>query len=495
MSAPSSEPYFFVSYSRADIVQQRKIVVELRQRGVRTWVDTDNLVPGSPAWENEIERSIRGAAGVIVLLSPDSNNSQWVRRELSFSEEIDKHLFPVHIRGDENSSIPLRLSAHQRVDVRRNFREGMDQLAEALKAHLGITAIDKRTSQPAKASFRLPQGWDLRKLAWPAAVAFLGLLCIGGIAFATQAISNIDLPARVTATATTTPPGFDVTFTPTEEGSSADFPEPAGKIVYTCSLAGDEVCIINADGSGWQRLTNTNQANSNASLSPDGSAIVYISGNTGKSEIYELGLANRDTRQITELGQSVGAPEISPDNQHIIFHYRPGNSNVQLWIMNRDGSEPDEFYRVSGRDVHDATWSPDGTRILFALGRGENNQLYIMDFHGGEPELVNDALDTRGRSDWSAGNLISFDQGGPFMHDVYLMNTDGSNLRRVSKSGINAQGASLSPDGNWIAITAYTDVPNKDQNSCEIFIMRVDGTDMRQLTDNEYCDYQPRWGN
>jgi len=25
--------------------------------------------------------------------------------------------------------------------------------------------------------------------------------------------------------------------------------------------------------------------------------------------------------------------------------------------------------------------------------------------------------------------------------------------------------------------------------------MRVDGSDIRQLTDNDYCDYQPRWGN
>jgi Tol biopolymer transport system component len=75
------------------------------------------------------------------------------------------------------------------------------------------------------------------------------------------------------------------------------------------------------------------------------------------------------------------------------------------------------------------------------------------------------------------------------------MDSDGNNLHQVSPIGMNAQGASLSPDGNWIAYTAYTNVAAKDQASCEIFIMRVDGTDVRQLTDNNYCDYQPRWGN
>jgi TolB protein len=212
-------------------------------------------------------------------------------------------------------------------------------------------------------------------------------------------------------------------------------------------------------------------------------------------EVYEMDLASGRTTRLTDLKKSVGSPEISPDNQHIIFHYRSGTNNFQLWIMNRDGSDPQKFFEEPGRDVHDPTWSPDGTQILFALGKGESNQLYILDFNGRDPRLVNDTIDTRGRSDWSDNGLIAFDQGGPFMHDIYLMDISGNDLHPVSQPGFNAQGASLSPDGDWIAFTAYTNVADKDQNSCEIFIMRVDGGDIRQLTKNSYCDYQPRWGD
>lgn len=493
---PPTTPYFFISYSRADSAIVKKLVAELRERDVNAWVDTENLVPGSPEWEREIERSIRGSSGLIVVLSPEANNSQWVRRELSFAEENDKPMFPVLVRGDENDSIPLRLSAHQRVDLRRNFQTGMNDLANAMKKFLGggttATQAFKKVTPPKKPA----QPIDYKKFALPAALALVGLLCLGGIALAVNIIRNIDFPTPAPLTEV---PATDDIITPgatAEVTAPPNYPEPTGHIVFTCNVAGDEICLMEPDGSNRQRLTDTpNAASYNASLSPDGKFIVYVVTNGKTSEIYEYELATGDITQLTDLKNIVGSPEISPDNSTIAFHYVTSGSNFQLWFMDRDGGNPREFYSVAGKDVHDPTWSPSGDQLLFAQGKGENNQLYIIDADGGVATLVNDTIDTRGRSDWSVNDLISFDQGGPFAHDVYLMNAnDGSGLRQVSEPGINAQGASLSPDGNWIAFTAYTDVANKDQESCEIFIMRIDGTDLRQLTDNGYCDYQPRWG-
>ncbi|MEP7134235.1 MAG: TIR domain-containing protein [Chloroflexota bacterium] len=487
--APSGQ-YFFISYSRADTALQQKIVAGLRERGINAWVDIENLVPGSPAWEREIEKSIRGASGIIVLLSPDSNNSEWVRREISFAEENDKRIFPIHIRGDENDSIPLRLSSHQRVDLRRNFSTGLDNLANALKDHLGVTSVNIKINAEVRKPSKPPVTIDLKKFGLPAVLVLIGLLCIGGIATAASLLSkvNVDTPQGPTDT----PPVVLDGTTPSATEPTTNYPEPTGKIIYTCSIKGDEVCIINPDGSGWQQLTDSQYAAFNASLSPDGQKAVYVISNGKYTEVLDLNLDSGNSVQLTDLGKNVGSPEISPDNKTIIFHYHSGNSYTSLWIMNRDGSNPHEFYSSPSKDVHDATWSPDGKQILFAMGKNDSNKFYIMDFGGGDPKLVNDTIDSRGRSDWS-NDLISFDQGQPYLHNVFLMNTDGSDLRQVTQ-GNNSQGASLSPDGMWVAFTAYTADSKQNPDSCEIFIMHIDGSDIRQLTDNSYCDYQPRWG-
>jgi len=495
----SPAPFFFMSYSREDTVKQRRVVRELREQGVNIWVDVENLTPGTPTWEREIEKAIRASTGLVVLLSPESNNSEWVRREISFGEQHRKRIFPVLIEGEDDTSTPLRLTNHQRVDLRTKFESGLDELALALKEYIGVKQEIATKSFPAvKKTTPAQLPVDLKKIALPALIALVGIFCITSGIFAVRYLANLGGP---TETAVTSVPIVDPIDTPSTLTTATPAPivikdEPTGKIVYTCSINGDEVCIMNADGSDPHQLTNANNvASFNASLSVDGKSIVYIVGDGNKSEIYEMELSNGKTQQLTELGKALGSPEISPDGKTIIFHYRSGNSAVQLWIMNQDGSDPQEFYSKSGIDVHDGTWSPDSTQILFAMGKNDSNKLYIMDFNGRDPKVVNDTIDTRGRSDWSTNGLISFDQGGPFMHDVYLMNIEGGDLHQVSESGFNAQGASLSPDGKWIAFSGYTNVADKDQNSCEIFIMRVDGSDVRQLTKNKYCDYQPRWGN
>jgi hypothetical protein len=95
----------FLSYSRKDEEPMRLIAKFLRAQGIKVWVDNEKLIPGTPIWEDEVEKAIRNAVAIVVVLSPDSKNSEWVKRETTLADQHQKRIFPVLVRGDENTSI------------------------------------------------------------------------------------------------------------------------------------------------------------------------------------------------------------------------------------------------------------------------------------------------------------------------------------------------------------------------------------------------------
>ena len=110
-------------------------------------MDNEKLVPGTPIWEEEIEKAIKGASAVIVILSPDSKESVWVRREISFAEQYNKRVFPILVRGDEDSSITLRLITRQYVDIRENEDIGLNSLSAATLFYLEELEAQEKIAQ------------------------------------------------------------------------------------------------------------------------------------------------------------------------------------------------------------------------------------------------------------------------------------------------------------------------------------------------------------
>ncbi|MDP1778753.1 MAG: hypothetical protein Q8K73_00615 [Anaerolineales bacterium] len=240
--------------------------------------------------------------------------------------------------------------------------------------------------------------------------------------------------------------------------------EPLGQIAFTCQVfkvtAINQICIIQADGTGFRRLTTDNKRQHYyPSVAPDGESVIYAAFREPNIyEIYEVELASGSVTQLTDRLGNVNAPEISPDGKTILFA-SDMEGGIQLFSIRMDGSELNKISSL--------------------------------------PAM-------RGRSDWSPdGQFIVTYSGQSWNRDVYLMNADGSNAHMLSPTGGNSQGPSFSSDGQWVAFTSYFDHYG-DDHGCEIYIMRVDGSDpstrfasgqaLRRLTNNDYCDYQPRWG-
>jgi TolB protein len=247
---------------------------------------------------------------------------------------------------------------------------------------------------------------------------------------------------------------------------------------------------MDADGGHQRRLTTEDYTRHfYPSMAPDGKSVVYAQfGGENVYDIYEITLDG----QVTQLTDGLGvltAPEISPDGKKIAFTHGFENGNHAIWVMDRDGSNPHQVYKTGW----DPTWSPDGKEILFASDTDGSVQMYIITLESGNTRQVNQMEHLRGRTDWSVQDEIVTYSGTAWHRELFLMRADGSHLRQITPSGGNSQGPGFSPDGNWVAFTAYFDHYD-DIHGCEIYIMRTDGSDLQRLTDNDYCDWQPRWG-
>ena len=187
-------------------------------------------------------------------------------------------------------------------------------------------------------------------------------------------------------------------------------------------------------------------------------------------------------------------PVWSPDGRRIVFSSNREGKN-EIYVMDADGSNVKRLTSNLADDVN-AMWSPDGNRILFDSDRDGNREIYVMDADGGNQiRLTRDnAVDTT--ATWSPDeSLIAFasnrDTGppyNPYNLDIYVMNADGSNVRRIVDDPEYDVSPQWSPDGRKILF-----VTGRNGNF-DVYEMNADGTGQKNLTgDNDQADGAPSW--
>ena len=101
----------FVSYKKEDFEVANRVVTALKENGLSVWWD-DSLTSKS-AWDKELEREIASAATVVVLWTPRSVSSDWVRTEAHYGQDHGK-LIPVMI---EACTIPIAFMLRQTINL------------------------------------------------------------------------------------------------------------------------------------------------------------------------------------------------------------------------------------------------------------------------------------------------------------------------------------------------------------------------------------------
>lgn len=300
------------------------------------------------------------------------------------------------------------------------------------------------------------------------------------------ALTASPVPSTATSSPAITPAQPTSTASPIPTATAQDL---RGKIVFTCTVEKfNQLCVMNADGSDWKRLTERDANDYYPAFLPDGTRIVFVSNQTGLFEIYLRYLAMDDEQQLTDGVGSLSAPDVSIDGQKVIFASKFSGGDSSIWVMDIDGSQMHPLTDSQYSEI-DPSWSPDSKLIAFAAARGGYVELFTMNADGSEiHQITNGVQGIGGRSSWSPdGHWLAFYAGPRGDRDIYIVEVATGKVLRLTYGGNNTAPC-FSPDGMWIVFSSSRDGDH------EIYVMRLDGSRVTQLTDNNYDDWQPNWG-
>lgn len=164
----------------------------------------------------------------------------------------------------------------------------------------------------------------------------------------------------------------------------------------------NHIFVIPANGGSPRQLT-SGEYNHNGPLawSPDGEHIIF-SANKGEdweydpveSELWELNVQTRETKQLTDRDGPDYSPALSPDGETIAWLGNDDNlmgyQSSNLCVMNRDGSDRREIDTGLDGSIENIQWSFDGSGIFFTFDWQGQVFLYRTDLDGNIEEIAND---------------------------------------------------------------------------------------------------------
>jgi TolB protein len=249
--------------------------------------------------------------------------------------------------------------------------------------------------------------------------------------------------------------------------------------------------MVNADGMGYRQITNVEAHNYYPVFSPLGGSIVYASNQNGG--FFDLFLFVFDGSRLIRLTENIGnviSPSFSPDGGTILFANRAADGPTSLWTVENTGKNPKLLY-AGPNTIVSSDWSPDGKTIAFAMAvdHPDAYEIFLMNADGSDVRQLTNGLPGIGGSlDWSPdGKYLLIYAGPDGDKNIYRIDVEAKTATQLTNGGNNAA-SSYSPDGQWIAFNSL-----RNDGQADLFIMRADGTGLRQITTDPEPDWQPQW--
>jgi len=177
---------------------------------------------------------------------------------------------------------------------------------------------------------------------------------------------------------------------------------------------------------------------------------------------------------------NISEPSVSPDGRHVVYTSDPHHTSGidDIWAMRADGRHRQRLTKGRPSDTG-PTYSPDGKRIAFS----RSGTIWLMDADGSDERRLAHSRGGLYRPSFAPdGKSLVADGSGTGLYSVRVR--DGKVTRLTDGQDYSPD---LSPDGKHLVFSAYRDT----ERTTELYVARVDGSQVTRLTDDEHSDNSP----
>jgi len=235
-----------------------------------------------------------------------------------------------------------------------------------------------------------------------------------------------------------------------------------------------EIYLSDYDGFGYKPITSDRSIALSPCWSPQGDKVVYTSYRAGSPMIYLRDLkSGGDQRISSRKGLNIGAAW-SPDGQRlaVTLSYK---DNPDIYLVDLKGNIIKQLTDHWGIDVS-ASFSPDGTKIAYVSNRSGNPQIYIKDLQNGRDERLTYEGKYNTSPHWSSRDRIVFSGMDEGLFNIFSINADGSDLRKLTEESQNNEDPCWSPDGRYIVFSSNR------HGGYHLYLMNANGQNQRRIT-------------